>query len=121
MIIHASSQTDNFAANGTTAGSIQLADTSNYYVGAIVFINDPVAALNMECTIAAIPDSSHLIVREKKTFNVVDGLFQAPSYGVTDISGYKLANGASVTMPAQILQGNDEYFLHHISYWNGLV
>lgn len=111
MIINAqSSGVVAFAANGTVSGSIQVADSTLFWTGAIVYLNDN-TGLNMECTVAGIPDATHILVRQTET----------GAYGTSDIQAFTVANVATVTMPPQILQGNDEILLRHVSFWTGLA
>jgi hypothetical protein len=97
--IDVSSYSQAFAANGSASGSIQVADSSGFYVGCIGYLwrNDAGARV----MIVAIPDATHVQVRiiaDDNEGQQIQQRYGAPS----DLTGWTTALASKISMPAQL-------------------
>lgn len=111
MIVNAKSATSALTADGTNQGVVTVADTAAFYAGAMAYLSATGLA-TLEVTITSIVDTTKMTVRRTDV---------KLNYGNTNVSAYKVADGASITQPPQTLAGNDENYLKFVGFWSGLV
>lgn len=119
MIINAANATAALTVNGTAGGLITVADSTPFWVGAIVTIKGTQAA-ELQCVITSIPTGTTITLKATEAELGLQAKRQY-KYGNSDMSAYLIADAASITQPAQTLQGNDEEHLAHVAYWTGLA
>jgi hypothetical protein len=90
-----------FAADGGTSGSIQVADSSGFYVGCIAYLRRTDA--NARVIIVSIPDATHVGVRIIGDVDNERVRYQV--YGAqSDLTGWTTAKGSRISMPQQLAQ-----------------
>lgn len=122
MVINAANATAVLTVNGTAGGLITVADSTPFWVGAIVTIKGTLAA-ELQCVITSIPTVTTITLKATQAELGVgpNGSKRQFNYGNSDMSAYLIADAASITQPAQTLSGPDEMNLRHVSYWTGLA
>lgn len=102
MTVEVPAVTAAFAADGTATGSIQVASTTGFYVGAEAYLINNAGA-GARVIIVAITDATHLVAR----IVADDAANQLPLQrygGGSNLAAWTLAGGAKISMPSQLVK-----------------
>ncbi len=97
--IDAPAYSQDFAADGTTSGSIQVADSTGFYVGTIGYLVRSDAGARV--VIVSIPDTTHVVVRIVADDNEQQAAVQRYG-GHSNLTGWTVAKGSRLSMPSQL-------------------
>ena len=97
--VHAPDYAQDFTGNGDGTGSVQVADSTGFYVGCIGYLSRSDA--NARVVIVALPDSTHAVVRIIPDDNEQQQAVQRYG-GHSDLTGWTVAKGSRLSMPAQV-------------------
>lgn len=84
--------------NGTTSGVVTVADNTPFYPGTAVWIYGTTAA-KLNCVVTDLVGTTGVKLRAIGQPLTLAG---APKYGNSDMSAYTTADGATISIPAQL-------------------
>jgi len=97
------------AADGGSNGYAQVADSSLFPVGCIVFLRSNTVDA-VECIVTDLKDSTHVGLRIMTPSHI--GILPTPQYGVkSDLSAYLMADTATLSINPQVADEHSGFYL----------